>query len=73
MVTAKSGTGASQEFFYEPGGLLQDVNEVLNSTSGNDKVSGEKILQLYKRAGISGAPRSAAPTTAGTVSGGKVR
>lgn len=63
VVTAKSGTGASQEFFYEPGGLLHDVNEVLNSTSGNDKVSGEKILQLYKKAGISGAPRASAPTT----------
>ena len=73
VVTAKSGTGKSKDFFYEPGGLLEDVNEVLNSTSGNDKVSGEKILQLYKDVGLSGATRAATPTAKGTVSGGKVR
>ena len=73
VVNAKSGTGASQEFFYEPGGLLQDVNEVLNSTSGNDKVSGEKILSVFKKVGLEGAPKAAAPTKTGTVSGGKVR
>ena len=73
VVTAKSGTGESQEFFYKPGGLLKDVNEVLNSTSGNDKVSEEKILQLYKKVGLSGATRAATPTATGTVSGGKVR